>query len=144
MGLEILIRISYFISNKEGHIYETIKSSIRGIVLDTIEKGKMAVFSCLEDMRGVLNKLNRANDNIYTVPLRAVTVRNEIRNTRSYTSNGWLDVCKEYLCIHFTREDIFLRIKWQAINAYEFGAETFRFQVGGCLLFLKRNGIVRY
>lgn len=118
MGLEILVRIGYFLVNKAESVYISLKPSIKGPVLDILQNGKTAVFNCLQDMRKVLGVINTQNENIVTQSISNFTIRGEEAIYRG-SSNGWLDICKEYFCIHLPEDDVFLRIKYHSVKAFE-------------------------
>ena len=137
MALEIFLRVGYYLKSRYSDFYESsIKGNTHEELRNILESGKSAVFKCLQDMRKFLNNLNIASGNKYittfSVPSISIKCAKKSKINKFYHSEdaGWLDLCREYVCIHIPKNDLFLRFRYNAVKSFESKPNMIQLEVG--------------
>lgn len=116
-------------------------------------KDSTTIIKLLHDMRTVINNINSNNNNIYSFEFKKCEIHCNWKNNNHKNKNinhqkqqqqhqvkqplgqqqenhyrvliqdGWIDVCKESLCINLTVEEKLLRITYKDIYGLNFCAD---------------------
>lgn len=117
-------------------------------------KDSVTIIKLLHDMRTVINNVNSNNNNIYSFEFKKCEIQCSWKNNndnyihqeqqqqlklqsghqqdnhhRVLIQDGWIDVCKESLCINLTVEEKLLRVTYKDIYGLKFCADLNRVEV---------------
>ena len=110
-------------------------------------KDSVTIIKLLHDMRTVVNNVNSNNNNIYSFEFKNFEIQCSWKNNndnnihqeqqqqeqdnhqRVIILDGWIDVCKELLCINLTVEEKLFRVTYKDIYGLNFCADLNRVEV---------------
>jgi hypothetical protein len=112
-------------------------------------KDSVTIIKLLHDMRTVINNVNSNNNNIYSFEFKKCEIQCSWKNIndnnihkeqqqsgqqqgnhhRVIIQDGWIDVCKELLCINLTVEEKSFRVTYKDIYGLNFCADLNRVEV---------------
>lgn len=137
MALEITGRICHFYNRTDRIVYENILTLLPVEITRPMRDPAVGIVNLLRNMREVLNEINKGNPHIKSLPISeftAATTWLPQNVVKSFETNGFLDICKEYICFSITTEDKLIRFPFSSIRRVHFATEIVSLQVVNDLL----------
>lgn len=122
MSLEILCRILHYYAETKIHIFKKLSSKLSPDLYLAM-KDSTTIIKLLHDMRCIINSINTNNDNVYSFEFKCCQLHcswKVDKRHRDLIQKGWIDICKESLCINLSDEEKLLRVSYKDIHALKF------------------------